>query len=83
MPSCRPSFSRCQPAEREAYVREQSERRQELQRQIGELAADRGRYIAEQNQASEGEATGLDAAILQGIREVAATKGFSFAGEDE
>ena len=53
------------PAEREAYVREQSERRQDLQRQIGELAADRGRYLAEQSPASDGEATGLDAAILR------------------
>jgi hypothetical protein len=68
------------PAEREAYVREKTERRQDLQRQIGGLATERSRYIAEQNRAAGAEA-GLDAAILEGIREVAATKGFSFASE--
>jgi Mg-chelatase subunit ChlD len=66
-------------AEREAYVREKTERRADVQRQIGELAAERSRYIAEQSR--EGEPAGLDAAILEGIREVAATKGFSFPGE--
>jgi hypothetical protein len=67
------------PAEREAYVREKSERRDDLQRQVGELAAERSRYIAEQT--SDVAEPGLDAAILEGIREVAATKGFSFANE--
>jgi hypothetical protein len=67
-----------EPAEREAYVREKTERRQELQRQVGELAAERSRYIDEQRRQREGEHAGLDAAILDGIREVAATKGFSF-----
>ena len=66
------------PAEREAYVREKAERRQELQQQIGELAASRSEFIAEQSRDSAG-ATGLDAAILEGVREVAAAKGFSFA----
>ena len=66
------------PADREAFVREKAEQRQDLQRQIGELAAARGEYIKEQAQQSAG-ATGLDAAILEGLREVAATKGFSFA----
>jgi hypothetical protein len=68
-----------EPEKREAYVRETTERRQNMQRQIGELAAERSRYIAEQK--SDSAATGLDAAILEGIREVAATKGFSFASE--
>ncbi len=67
------------PAEREAYVREKSERRDDLQRQVGELAAERSRYIAEQT--SDAAEPGLDAAILEGIREVAATKGFSFTNE--
>ncbi len=67
------------PAEREAYVREKSERRDELQRQVGELAEERSRYIAEQTR--DVAEPGLDAAILEGIREVAATKGFSFANE--
>jgi hypothetical protein len=66
------------PAEREAYVREKRERRDDLQRQVGELAAERSRYIAEQ---SRDAGTGLDAAILDGIREVASAKGFSFTHE--
>jgi len=69
------------PAEREAFVREKAERRAQLQQKIGELAAARSEYIAEQTR--EGTAaTGLDAAILDGLREVAATKGFSFVREE-
>jgi hypothetical protein len=69
------------PAEREVYVREKAERRQDLQRQIGELAASRSEFIAQQSRESPG-ATGLDAAILEGLRAVAATKGFSFASQE-
>ena len=74
-----PEMQALEPAEREAYVREKTERREDLQRQIGELAAERGRYIDEQT--SDSAEIGLDAAILEGIREVAATKGFSFPAE--
>ena len=70
-----------EPAKREAYVREATERRQDLQRQIGELATERSRFIAEHGRENDGAAAGLDAAILEGIRQVAATKGFSFANE--
>jgi hypothetical protein len=66
------------PAEREEFVREKTELRDGLQRQIGELAERRGRYIAEQAPATE---RGLDTAVLEGVREVAAAKGFSFDGE--
>lgn len=69
------------PAQREAFVREKAERRVQLQQKIGELAAARSEYIAEQTR-ENAAATGLDAAILQGLREVAATKGFSFAREE-
>lgn len=69
------------PAEREAFVREKAERRVQLQQKIGELAAARSEYIAQQTSESAA-ATGLDAAILQGLREVAATKGFSFVSEE-
>ena len=71
-----PEMQALDPTEREAYVREKTERREDLQRQIGELATERGRYIDEQT--PESAETGFDAAILEGIREVAATKGFSF-----
>jgi Mg-chelatase subunit ChlD len=68
-----------EPAEREAYVREKAERRDELQRQIGTLAGERSRYIADHTE--EAAETGLDAAILDGIREVAEAKGFTFPSE--
>jgi hypothetical protein len=62
------------PEEREIYVREKAAQREDLQRQIGTLAAQRSEYLAEQM--SDGN--GLDAAIVEQIRKVAATKGFSF-----
>ena len=67
--------------ERETYVREKTEQRADLQRQIGELAAERGQYIEEQKRATGGADQGLDAAILDGIRDVAATKGFTFESQ--
>ncbi len=70
-----------EPAEREAHVRAQAERREDLQRQIAAIAAERSRYRAEQSGDDAGAAQGLDAAILEGIREVAKTKGFSFERE--
>ena len=73
-----PEMQALEPAEREAYVRDKAERRDEVQGRIGELAAERSRYIADQTAET---ANGLDAAILEGIREVAATKGFSFPSE--
>lgn len=63
--------------EREAYVREKAERRSALQREIANVAAERSRFIAAETREA-GERRGLDAAILEGIREVAAAKGFSF-----
>jgi von Willebrand factor type A domain-containing protein len=66
-------------AEREAYVQAKTEQRADLQREIGALAAERDRYLEEHKRADA--ATGLDAAILDGIREVAAAKGFEFAAE--
>jgi Mg-chelatase subunit ChlD len=68
------------PAEREAYVRDKAERRQGLQQEIGALAAERSQYLAEQSREQAAE-RGLDTAIVEGIRAVAAAKGFSFEGE--
>ena len=67
------------PAQLEAHVREKAEQRRELQAQIGALAAARSELIAQRSREAAG-ATGLDAAILKGLREVAATKGFAFGG---
>jgi hypothetical protein len=68
------------PAERDAFVHAKAERRVQLQQKIGELAAARSEYLAKQTRESAAS-TGLDAAILDGLRAVAATKGFSFASE--
>jgi hypothetical protein len=70
-----------EPAEREAHVRAQAELREDLQRQVAVLATERGEFIAEQRRAAPDAAAGLDTAILEGIREVAETKGFSFEQE--
>lgn len=66
-----------EPADREAFVREKSERRAELQREIGELAAERSRYVAAEKDKAGGP-RGLDTAILERVRDVAEAKGFSF-----
>jgi hypothetical protein len=68
-------------AELKVRVREHAERREELQSQIADVAAERNRFIAEQSRAAPAEAQGLDAAILDGVRKVAGTKGFSFERE--
>ena len=73
-----PELQELDLAEREAHVREKAARRDELQRRVGELATERSRYLDERRQQLAGEPAGLDTAILEGIREVAATKGFSF-----
>ena len=70
-----------EPAQRAMHVRQQTERRDDLERQIAAVAAQRSRYMAQQSRDDAGTAQGLDAAILEGIRKVAATKGFSFATE--
>jgi hypothetical protein len=72
-----PEMQALSPVEREAYLKEKSERREDLQRQIGELAAERGRYVAAEKEKA-GDARGLDEAISEGIRAVAEAKGFSF-----
>jgi hypothetical protein len=71
-----------EPAQREAFVREQAALRQDLQREIGVLAGKRSELIAQQQAAQSGEAPGLDAAIVDGVRAVAAAKGFSFESRE-
>ena len=66
------------PGEREAYVQAKAERRLVLQRQVGELAAERSRYLEEQRRQSASGGAGLDEAIVEGVRAIAATKGFAF-----
>jgi hypothetical protein len=65
-------------AERESFVHEKAARRAELQAEIGSVAADRRAYIETERRAN-GEGTGLDEAILAGIRSAAEHKGFSLA----
>ena len=67
--------------EREAYVQQQAEKREDLKAQIGKLDRQRRSYIAEQRKNSGAE-EGLDQAIQSGLRQVAETKGFRFEDED-
>ena len=65
--------------EREAYVQEKSEKRAGIQQEIRKLDKDRRDYIAEEKSKLAGEAdAGLDDAIKEGLRSIAAEKGFTF-----
>jgi hypothetical protein len=65
--------------EREAYVKGQLEKREQIQTQIRKLASERDRYVAEQQtklaQADEGT---LDAAMIDAVRGQASKMGYQF-----
>ncbi|MDJ0653963.1 MAG: VWA domain-containing protein [Xanthomonadales bacterium] len=63
--------------EREAFVQQQTEKREDLKAQIGKLDRQRQQYIAEQRKRT-GTDEGLDKAIQSGLRQVAEAKGFRF-----
>lgn len=65
------------PAQREAYVKEQSEKRAAVQKQIGELLAKRRAYI-EAEQAKGTARDGFDARVESIIRAQAAKKGIVY-----
>ena len=59
------------PAEREAFVREKAERRQAYSSRVGELAAARSEYIAEQTRESAARRRDSTPRSCEGLREVA------------
>jgi hypothetical protein len=65
--------------EREAYVQEKSEKRAEIKQEIQKLDRDRRDYISEEKSMRAVEAdSGLDDAIKEGLRSIAAQTGFTF-----
>jgi hypothetical protein len=66
-------------AEREAYVKGKLAEREEIQKKIRELSAERDRYVAEQRKkmAETGEET-LDLAMIDAIKTQASKKGYRF-----
>lgn len=65
--------------ERESFVKEQSEKRDELQAEIGRLDDQRRAYIKKEKAAmAESGEEGLDEVIQRGLRTLAEEKGFTF-----
>lgn len=68
------------PAEREDYVEEKRVARNEIQRQIDELTAERDAWVEREQKrlAAAGDGDGFDQQVLEAIREQAAAKGISY-----
>jgi hypothetical protein len=65
--------------EREAFVKAQLEKREQLQTEIRKLAAERDRYVAEQQQKmAEANSGTLDMAMIDAVRTQASKKGYQF-----
>ena len=69
-----------EPEEREAYVAEQSEKRQEIQSRVDELVAERDAWVAEETRrrAASGEDDGFDSRVFDAVRSQAAEKGIAY-----
>lgn len=66
------------PAEQKAYVTELSEKREELQRQIRDLSADRSGYIAKKVDAAGGMENSLDQKLYDAVKEQAGAMGLEY-----
>jgi len=66
------------PAEQKAYVTELSEKREELQRQIRDLSADRSGYIAKKVDAAGGMENSLDQKLYDAVKEQAGEVGLEY-----
>lgn len=69
------------PEDREAYVAKKAKEREEIQKEIAKLSAEREKYIVEETkkQGAANEADSLDQVLKRSIREQAEKKGFTFA----
>ena len=72
------------PQQREAFVRERSDRREQLRAEIGKLQAQRRAYIDEKlrEAGTEGEVS-FDDAILESAKDKAAEKGISYEESED
>jgi len=75
-----PEIAALEPAARPAALAATAAKREELQRQIAELAAKRDAYIEAELAATGGAAESLDQQIYDAVRTQAAPLGFSYEG---
>ena len=75
-----PSIAALPRAEQEIVVTGANIKRQDLQRQIAELAKDRDAFIKQKVEATGGAAGSLNQKIYDAVREQAATKGLEYDG---
>lgn len=75
-----PAVAALAPAEQSAFVAQTAAKREELQRQIATLAAERDAFIAKEVEARGGAAGSLDQEIYDAVREQAAPVGLSYEG---
>ena len=68
------------PEAREEHMAELARKRETIKQQIAQLGEARSAYIAEEK-ARQGGPEGLDDAISESVRELAAERGFKFRGE--
>lgn len=73
-----PALAALPPTEQSALVAQTAAKREELQRQIAELAAERDAFIAKEVEARGGAADSLDQQIYEAVREQAAPVGLSY-----
>jgi uncharacterized protein YegL len=73
------SLAAMAPAQQKAALAETAEKRETLQRQINELAAERDAYLKDQVEKSGGAADSLDQQIYDAVREQAAPLGLDYA----
>ena len=68
------------PAAREEYVKEKLEKRQEIQKRITALSAERDEYVAQENarRAAAGKDDGFDAKVRDAVRKQAAVAGITY-----
>jgi hypothetical protein len=66
------------PAEQEAFVAELSEKREDLQRQIRDLSADRSGYIAKKVDEAGGMKSSLDQKLYDAVKEQAGEAGLEY-----
>lgn len=71
---------RLAPAEREAFVKQQIEARERIQREITRISKERDAFVEREQErlAAAGEGDGFDQQVLGAIREQAAAKGIAY-----
>lgn len=66
------------PPQREEHVKKMKKEREDIQKQIAELSAERDKYIKQERARASGGKVALDDAMLKSIREQAKQQGFEF-----